>query len=318
MRLGGRRVAAGADKVFFTGSSAAGRMVMRDLAEVATPCVMELSDSSAVIVLPKADLGRVVAAVVFGMRLNGSATCMAPRRLLVMGSTTARREELVSRLRVEFARIPAVLLDAPVSALLKDLVNDARSQGSVIIGEVSKINELGVYQGQRPVLVVGAAAEMRVAQTDIFAPVLSVIDVTDTGAILEALRICPFALTVSIFGEESAARRLASRIRVGTVMINDLIAPTADPRVPFGGRRGSGFGVTRGAEGLLEMTAVKTVLVQRGGSLRHYEATGEVHAKLFRGLILAGHAKTWFQRWLGLRQLFSAGRALHACTKIKH
>ena len=112
-------VAAGADKVFFTGSSAAGRAVMRALAETATPCVMELSDSSAVIVLPKADLGRVVAAVGFGMRLNGSATCMSPRRLLVMGSTTARREELVRQLQVEFAAIPAVLLDAPVSVLLK-------------------------------------------------------------------------------------------------------------------------------------------------------------------------------------------------------
>ena len=122
---------------------------------------------------------------------------------------------------------------------------------------------------------------------------------------------------MSIFGDESAARRLATRIRVGTVVINDVIAPTADPRVPFGGRRGSGFGVTRGAEGLLEMTAIKTVLVQRGGSRRHYEATGDVHARMFRGLILAGHAKTWRERWFGLRQLVEAGRTLNADTKRK-
>ena len=314
---GAAAVTAGADKVFFTGSSESGRMVMGVLAETSTPCVMELSDSSAVIVLPKADLGRVVAALVFGMRLNGSATCMAPRRLLVMGSTTARREDLVRRLQVEFAAMPAVLLDSRVSALLKELVEEARAQGASVIGEVGEGDELGVDQGQRPVLVVGATAEMRVAQTDLFAPVLSVIDVTDTGAIVAAQRTCPYALTVSIFGEETTARRLATRIRVGTVVINDLIAPTADPRVPFGGRRGSGFGVTRGAEGLLEMTAVKTVLVQRGASQRHYQATTEVHAKMFRGLILAGHAKTWMQRFFGVRQLLEAARTLNAGAKRK-
>ena len=311
-------VAAGADKVFFTGSAAAGRKVMRALVETATPCVMELSDSSAVIVLPKADLGRVVAAVVFGMRLNGSATCMAPRRLLVMGSTTARREELVRQLQAEFLAVPRVLLGASVSKLLKQLVEEARAQGATVIGELSKSDELGVDQGQGPVLVVGATAEMRLTRTEIFAPVLSVIDVTDTGAIVAAQRACPYALTVSIFGEESAARRLATRIRVGTVVINDLIAPTADPRVPFGGRRASGFGVTRGAEGLLEMTGVKTLLVQRGASRRHYEATSEAHAKLFRGLILAGHAKTWMQRWFGVRQLIMAARKLNAGTKSKY
>lgn len=308
-------VTAGADKVFFTGSSAAGRTVMRALAETATPCVMELSDSSAVIVLPTADLDRVVAAVVFGMRLNGSATCMAPRRLLVMGSTTARRDEIVARLQVEFASMPAVMLDASVSVLLRDLIDDARIQCAKIIGEMSEGDEIGVDKGQRPILVVGATSEMRVAQTDIFAPVLSIIDVTDMGAIVAAQRTCPYALTVSIFGEEPAARRLATRLRVGSVVINDLIAPTADPRVPFGARRGSGFGVTRGAEGLLEMTAIKTVLVQRGASRRHYEATSDLHTTLFRGLIQASHAKTWRLRWLGLRQLIEAARTMNARTK---
>ena len=197
------------------------------------------------------------------------------------------------------------------------MVDEAKAEGATVLGAVSEGDELGVDQGQRPLLVVGATAEMRVAQTDIFAPVLSVIDVTDTGAIVAAQRMCPFALTVSIFGEESVARRLASRIRVGTVVINDLIAPTADPRVPFGGRRGSGFGVTRGAEGLLEMTAVKTVLVQRGLSRRHYEATGEAHAELFRGLIRAGHAKTWLQRWSGVLRLIDAARRLNANAKNK-
>ena len=64
-----------------------------------------------------------------------------------------------------------------------------------------------------------------------------------------------FALGASIFSRDIAkARALAARIKTGFVLINDLIVPTADPRMPFGGVKASGFGTTRGEEGLLEMT----------------------------------------------------------------
>ena len=93
-------------------------------------------------------------------------------------------------------------------------------------------------------------------------------------------------------------------------MINDVIVPTADPRVPFGGRKASGFGVTRGAEGLLEMTAVRTVMVRRGRSVREYEPTGVAHTKMFDGVILAGHAGSWRQRWRGLKQMVGAAKEI--------
>ncbi len=70
----------GVDKVFLTGSEASGRAVMRELAETLTPSVMELSGCDAVFVLEGADLNKAVEALVFGLRFNGSATCMAPRR----------------------------------------------------------------------------------------------------------------------------------------------------------------------------------------------------------------------------------------------
>ncbi len=114
---------------------------------------------------------------------------------------------------------------------------------------------------------------MGIARADIFAPVLSVSCAVDSAAVLEADRFCPFGLTAAIFGNAREARSLGDQMTVGTVLINDLIVPTADPRVPFGGRRGSGHGVTRGAEGLLEMTAAKTVVQRRGtiaSALREY------------------------------------------------
>lgn len=300
-------VAAGADKVFFTGSSESGRAVMRALAETGTPSVMELSGCSAVVVLPGSDLGRVTAAVAFGLRLNGSATCMAPRRLLVLGRTKERREALVRRLEEALRDVPAVMLEASVQARLRDLVEEAVDDGATVVGKLGAVGE-----GQAPLMIIRARPEMRIAKADLFAPVLSVIDVQDAAGVAAAQRACPLALSVSIFGEELAARRMGARMTVGTVMVNDVIVPTADPRIPFGGRRGAGFGVTRGAEGLLEMTAVKTVLVRRGRTRRQFEATGEKHVWLFEGMMLAGHSETWRERLRGLRILLGAARRMPA------
>jgi hypothetical protein len=74
------------------------------------------------------------------------------------------------------------------------------------------------------------------------------------------------------------------------VVINDLIVPTADPRLPFGGRGESGFGVTRGAEGLLELTALKVVAVRRGWRLFHLEDPHPGDADLFRAYLTLTHA----------------------------
>jgi aldehyde dehydrogenase (NAD+) len=126
----------------------------------------------------------------------------------------------------------------------------------------------------------------------------------------DTLAECGYALTVAIFGKEHEALKLAREVRAGTVLLNDLIAPTADARVPFGGARESGFGTTRGAEGLLEMTAVKTLLIRRGRNTRHFAATSAEHLPLFEGMVRATHAKKLAARWAGLRQLWAASRKL--------
>ncbi len=74
------------------------------------------------------------------------------------------------------------------------------------------------------------------------------------AAAVAALGLCPYAIGASIFGPEAEARALARRVPAGSVCINDLIMPRADPRLPFGGRGQSGFGVTRGAQGLSSLS----------------------------------------------------------------
>jgi len=149
-------------------------------------------------------------------------------------------------------------------------------------------------------------ATMRIAKSDVFAPVVSVIAAESMIHALDQYAECDYALTAAVFcgkGDDKKARTLAKLLKAGTVLINDVIAPTADPRVPFGGRGASGFGVTRGAEGLLEMTAAKTLIVRCGGAMRHLDATSDADAPMFAGLIGVMHGKGLQQRWNSLRQL---------------
>jgi acyl-CoA reductase-like NAD-dependent aldehyde dehydrogenase len=294
-------IAAGADKVIFTGSSESGQSVLAQLARTSTPAVVELSGADAVVVTPSADLAGAAKAVAFGLRLNGGAVCMSPRRLFAERSTMARLRPL---LEAELEKVGPVALDARTAARLRVLIDEAASAGGVLRGELNA-------EAQRPLLVDHASAGMSIAQSDFFAPVLALIEVGSMLQVPERYAQCPYGLGVSIFCDrrnEKRARVLAKLLKAGTVLINDVIAPTADPRVPFGGRGDSGYGVTRGAEGLLEMTVVKTILVRRGGSMRHLDPTSDEDAMTVAGLIGTVHGGGMSARWTALKQMMKSLR----------
>jgi acyl-CoA reductase-like NAD-dependent aldehyde dehydrogenase len=101
-----------------------------------------------------------------------------------------------------------------------------------------------------------------------------------------------FALGASIFTRDTVkARATAARLKTGFVIINDIIVPTADPRMPFGGVKASGFGTTRGDEGLIEMTFPHVVAVRRGRIHAHLDepSVGDIH--LFTAYIRAAHGR---------------------------
>jgi acyl-CoA reductase-like NAD-dependent aldehyde dehydrogenase len=198
-----QQLVAGADKVFFTGSLSTGRALLQQLSTTCTPSVVELSGCDAVIALPSADLSHLVKALTLGMRLNGSATCMAPRRILLLKSTPERKHQFIDALLTSLSDSAPVTLSETTRLRLKQVLSEATLLGAKVHGSVA--------DRQRPILVSGVKPDMQLAQSDIFAPLISIIDVEDEAAILAAQRSCPFALTVSIFGEENA--RLHSRCK---------------------------------------------------------------------------------------------------------
>jgi aldehyde dehydrogenase (NAD+) len=309
-----RALADGPDKVVFTGSSRTGQAVLATLAQTATPAVVELSGADAVVVTPLADLKRVARAVTFGLRLNGGEVCMSPRRLFATAGTLRALRPL---LEAELAKVPAVTLDAATSARLNAMLEEAVSAGATVWtadGESLRpthdddktVAMNGAPGGVRPIVVSGATPGMAVTRSDVFAPVISLIEAETMMHVPQMYAQCPYALAVTVFCGKSETRKamaVARTLKAGTVLINDVIAPTADPRVPFGGRGASGYGVTRGAEGLLEMTAVKTLLVRRGGVMLHLDATTDADAPMFAGVIGVLHGASWSARWKALRRV---------------
>ncbi len=138
-----REIDAGVDKVFFTGSSGSGHQLLSRLASSIIPSVAELSGCDGVIVLPSADLERVVKALLFGMRLNGSATCMAPRRVLLVDAALDRRTTFLEMLKRGMQSVGKVALSHKVWTKLSALLDDARQRGAVVIGDVR--NETANY-----------------------------------------------------------------------------------------------------------------------------------------------------------------------------
>jgi acyl-CoA reductase-like NAD-dependent aldehyde dehydrogenase len=286
----------GVDKIVLTGSGPSGISVLRDAAEQITPAIVELSGCDAVFVRGDADIDKAVRAVVFGLMLNGGATCIAPRRIFVHRSVAERFERAFAE---QVKALPPVRVSSSAASLAKRLIQEALLLGAELPHPFEGKSPDAFY----PVLILKARPGMEMMRSDIFAPVTAVMRVDSDDEAIEAAAMCPYALGATIFGEEAASRKFAERVSAGVVVVNDMIVPTADPRLPFGGAHRSGFGKTRGAEGLLEMTHLKAIVVQRGKRLRHLEPAHPHAEDLFLAFLTANHRRKWIHRLHGWQRL---------------
>ncbi len=293
-------IRSGVDKVFLTGSASTGRSVSRVLADSLTPSVMELSGCDAVFILEDADLDLVCDCLAFGLTLNDSRTCMAPRRVF---ATPQHANEILRRLPVKLRDRGAVrdqrrTDSTPSEAFAATKIREALANGAKLV--------FGSLSHTRPSELSGIAildhvsADMSIAQSDIFAPVLSFIRVEGWEHALRENSRCPYALSAAVFGSPARCQQFARMIPAGCVVINDMIVPTADPRVPFGGRWMSGHGTTRGAAGLLEMTQPKAIVTTRRWFKPHLHAPTPADSAVMEQVIRLEHAAHPLQSLLAI------------------
>ena len=289
------------DLVHFTGSDAVGGRLAARLGERLVPSILELSGVDAVFVLPDADVKLAARSAWYGATLNGGQTCMASRRAFVHADVYDR---FVTELRPLVEATGAV---RPVTAgqgeQAERLAKQAVGKGAeVIAGQVA-----GPATGVAPNVLLNAVADAAICREASFAPLLAVLPFADTAHALTMDGDCAFGLAAAVFtADPLAADQLAARLRVGSVVVNDVIVPTAHPATPFGGRGRSGWGVTQGEEGLLAMT-VPQVVTHRAGRFRpHVDAhlSGDPSAAdVARGLLRMSHGRTLGERCRGLWQM---------------
>ena len=295
------------DKVIFTGGGENGRDVLHALADRAIPAVVELSGCDAVFVRADADLQLTARALRFGMTLNQGKTCMAPRRVFVAQGVAETLEVLLLKELTDFqcAAISEELSEAQAVRLCELLLDVKTKGGRLLRGGLNADGTIDM-----PLVFTGAHPRMRLFCEEIFAPVIGFMATQSDEAALQAASLCGFALGASIFSRShDEAEQLATRIHAGIVCINDLIVPSADPRVPFGGRSKSGYGVTRGAEGLLELTRIKVIHTRRGGMTPHLDSPTP-QPDLIVAVIGLLHSGSWRKRLRALTNLVRISRNL--------
>jgi acyl-CoA reductase-like NAD-dependent aldehyde dehydrogenase len=264
----------GVDKVAFTGSTEVGRSLLRAVGESDVKAIsLELGGKSPQVVL--ADVGDVSAAasaIGWGIFYNSGQTCNAGSRLVVHRSV---RDELVEQIVAIGQKLaPGEPLDPKTR--LGSIVDDrqlARVLGYVDLGRQEGASLLSGGQRVRqetggfyvePTVLGDVSTSMRVAQEEIFGPVLTVTTFDDEDEAIAIANGTPYGLAAGIWTRDvNRAHRLSRRVRAGVVWVNTFDA--ADITVPFGGFKQSGFGRDKGLHALDSYSQLKTTWFDLSG-----------------------------------------------------
>ena len=251
----------GVDMVSITGSTRAGSEVARAAAASVKRVHQELGGKSPAIALPSADLATVISAVMPLILLNSGQSCAAPSRLLVPAEhLDAVRAHVLAALAAHEAASAQMPLGPVVSAAqwarIQGLIASALDDGAEFIAGGAGRPE-GVERGYyvRPTVVV-CSNRTRIAQEEVFGPVLTVVPYRDVEDAIAIAHDTPYGLAAYVYGDPAEARRVASRIRAGQVTLNGA-APDLD--APFGGYKQSGNGREWGAYGFHDLLEIKAV-----------------------------------------------------------
>lgn len=240
------------DHLVFTGSTAVGRRIAEAAARRLLPTTLELSGRDTAFVLGDADVGLAARTIWNAATMNGGQTCMAPRRVLIESAVYARFLAALAPLAAG-AR-PRRLIDADAATACFECAREAVAAGG---RSLSGVLEPAQGDAMVPVAVVDCPPGTSLFRGEHFGPALAVapFDGLDEALRLHTLGAGTQQLATSIFtGGRGAPRELLSALSCSTITINDCILPTADPRATIGGVGQSGWGVSRGAAGLLAMT----------------------------------------------------------------
>ncbi len=246
-----------AAKVAFTGSTEVGKIIMRALAGTDKKMTMELGGKAANIVFDDAPLDQAVEGIVNGIFFNQGHVCCAGSRLLVHESVAATvLAKLKNRLKVLRVGDPmdkntdlgAINSKAQLEKI-RELVASGVQEGAEIFQPACRLPAKGYYFP--PTLFSEVTMSHRIANEEIFGPVLSILTFRTVDEAIEKANNTPFGLSAGVWTDKgSRILKMSSELKAGVVWANTY--NKFDPTSPFGGYKESGFGREGGRQGLLD------------------------------------------------------------------
>jgi len=253
--------------VTLTGSTPAGRQVAAMAGSLLKKTVLELGGSDPYVILEDADLELAVAACVTGRILNTGQSCIAAKRFIVpdavRGEFEKRLVALMGRQSVGDPMQEETEVGPMARADLRDELHDQVERSlrggarCLLGGEVPE----GPGAFYPPTVLTDVTAGTAAYEEELFGPVAAVVPVADEEEAIRVANDTHFGLGAAVFtrdvarGEEIAAKRL----QAGSCFVNAFVK--SDPRLPFGGIKGSGYGRELGSFGIREFVNIKTVYV---------------------------------------------------------
>lgn len=262
-----------ADYVGFTGSTRGGRKIAEGAAKRLIGCSLELGGKNPMVVLDDADLDAAVQGAIRACFANAGQLCLSIERLYVHTSVfdafAGRFAAQVKALKLGAGHDWSVQLGSLTSQRQLDAVrahvDDAVAKGATVLAGGRARPDLGPLFYE-PTVLTGVGEDMELCRAETFGPVVALYPFSTDDEAVELANDTVYGLNASVWSSSlPRARRLAARVRAGTVNINEGYASAyASYDVPMGGMKASGLGRRHGAEGLLRYTEVKAVASQAG------------------------------------------------------
>lgn len=249
--------------ISFTGSTGAGRKVNELALSNIKKCTLELGGKSAGIVLESADMEAAVDAVLTDCFMNTGQTCNAITRMVIPVSKKAEIEELIVNRAAKFivgdpldpATDIGPLINEKSWNKVKEYIQIGLDEGAVMLtGEIPDNFDKGYYV--KPVVFTDVKNNMRIAQEEIFGPVLSVITYETVEEAISIANDSPYGLCGAVYGKEEEAIEVARHMETGVICINGVgICAGA----PFGGYKESGIGRESCIQSVDEYLEIKSI-----------------------------------------------------------
>jgi aldehyde dehydrogenase (NAD+) len=257
----------GIDKIAFTGSTAAGKLIASICGEQLKRCSLELGGKSAAIILDDADLAHTVENLKMASLMNNGQACVAQTRIVAprsrYGEVVDALGEMVSGLTVgdplEMTTEVGPLVAERQQERVEKYIALGQEEGAKVVAGGSGRPE-GTEKGWyvRPTVFADVDNHMRIAQEEIFGPVLAVIPYDGVDDAVRIANDSEYGLAGSVWtADEDAGRDVARRVRTGTYGVNKY---SMDFNAPFGGFKSSGVGREFGPEGIDEYVEFKTIV----------------------------------------------------------